>query len=254
MKNTILLFAAIFLINMGIYAQKDSTVSKKPAWDYQYKNVAKINGIAMALKNVSLTYERSIKPRLTGIIGVGYKFSGGTPSFFKKNSTNFSFGTDGIKGITITPELRYYLKSCENQTPNGFYASIYFRYAYYKSGLDFTYYPNYPDKEEVKFYVDARFDEFGVGFLLGYQLLIKERFVIDFMIIGPRQSWITMKYEFDDNVSEKFLTELEEYLQDIVDRFGIDHKVEIDKTGVKDAKVSFNFTNVRFGISLGYSF
>ncbi len=256
MKNTILLFAAILLISIGVYAQKYSKVSKNPAWDYQYKNVGKISSIALALKNVSLTYERSIKLRLTGLLAVGYKFSGGwTPSLFKDQSASILLGIKGIKGFSITPEVRYYLRSCENQTPNGFYTSIYLRYMNFNSGLDFTYYPNYPNKEDVYYFnADARFNEYGVGFLIGYQLLIKKRFVIDFMMIGPRYSWISMKYDFDESISEKFLTDLEGYLQSIVDRFEIDHKVEIDKSGIKDASVSFNFTNVRFGISLGYSF
>ncbi|MCD4746446.1 MAG: hypothetical protein K8R58_09115 [Bacteroidales bacterium] len=126
---------------------------------------------------------------------------------------------------------------------------------YFNSGLDFTYYPNYPNKDDVYYFnADARFNEYGAGFLIGYQLLIKKRFVIDFMMIGTRYSWIRMKYDFDENISEKFLTKLEGSLQNIVDRFEVNHDVEFDKSGIKDASVSFNFANVRFGISLGFSF
>ena len=72
--------------------------------------------------------------------------------------------------------------------------------------------------------------------------------------IFMKRYWKYFWAVFDENISKKFLTDLEGYLQSIVDRFEIDHKVEIDKSGIKDASVSFNFTNVRFGISLGYSF
>jgi hypothetical protein len=90
--------------------------------------------------------------------------------------------------------------------------------------------------------------------MVGYQLLIKKRFIIDFIIIGPRKSWVTMNYEFDDSVSEEFLSELESKLQDIVDRFGFDREVKLETSGNRQADYSFSFNTMRFGISLGYSF
>ena len=255
MKLKVLLAVILFFPGLNLWSQQDTIKPKKIEWDYEYKNVGKISVIALALSNLSLSYERSFKPRWTAGLYAGYKFSGGTPTLFGLDSTSISMSTDGIKGFSFTPELRYYLKSCENQSPNGFYAGLYFRYTNYKTGARFNYYPNFPDKSEVNHIgSDISMNEVGVGVMLGYQLLIKDRFIVDFIIIGPRKSWVNMKYEFDNDVPEEFLTELEKNLQSIVDRFGFDHEVDIDKSGIKDAKFSFNFANVRFAISVGYAF
>jgi hypothetical protein len=238
-----------------VLAQNDSLLTPMKKWDYEYKNVGKIGVTAAVFNNISLNYERSFKPKWTVNLNAGFMFNGGTPSFFEIDSTSISLSTDGIRGYSITPDLRYYLKSCENQSPNGFYAAFYLKYTNYKTGASFNYYPNYPETDELDYFgADASLSEFGVGLMLGYQLLIKERFVVDFIIIGPRKSWVNMNYSFDDNVSEAFLTTLENKLQDVVNRFGIDHEVNIEKSGFKDIKYSFNFTGVRFGIALGYAF
>ena len=243
------------LICQNMVAQNDTIHPKKTTWDYEYKNIGKIGVIALALSNISLSYEKSFKPRWTAGLNAGYKFSGVTPNIFGLDSTSISISTDGIKGFSITPELRYYIKSCENQSPNGFYTGLYFRYTNYKTGAKINYYPNFPEKDVVHYFgSDASLNEIGVGLMLGYQLLIKDRFIVDFIIIGPRRSWINMKYEFDDNVSEEFLTELEKNLQSIVDRFGFDYDVKLDKSGLRDAKFSFSLNQVRFAISLGYAF
>jgi len=252
-----LLFTALMLLIFSTcnWAQQDTTKSQKSTWDYDYKNVVKIGVIAAAFSNISVSYERSIKPRWTVGLNAGYKYKGDTPTLFGLDSTSITMTQTGINGFSITPETRYYLKSCENQSPNGFYVSLYMRYVNYSTAVNFIYYPNYPDKEVVNnIGANATLNEFGIGFMLGYQLLIKERFIVDFIIIGPRRSWINMKYEFDNNVSEEFLTTLEGKLQEVVDRFGFDHEVNIEKSGSREAKYSFNFTNVRFGISLGYAF
>lgn len=255
MKTRNLIIITLLFLCFNAWAQKDSTKTRKPAWDYEYKNVGKIGGTAAIFNNISLTYERSFKPRWTVGLNASYLVKTGIPSLFGIDSTSISISTDGIKGFAITPELRYYIKSCENQSPNGFYAGFYLKYANYYSGMQFNYYPNPPSTDLAEYArADVGYSEFGVGLMVGYQLLIKERFIIDFIIIGPRKSWVTMNYEFDDSVSDEFLAELESSLQDIVDRFGFDHEVNLEKSGNRKADYSFSFNTMRFGISLGFAF
>jgi hypothetical protein len=256
MKYKILLsILIVFLLVVISFAQTDSTSVNKNNLDYQYKNIVKISSLALAFNNVSLTYERAIRPGWTVSLNAGLKSKSATPNLFGIDSDRISISGDGVKGFSVTPELKYYIKSCDNFTPNGFYAAFYMRYVNYKLGAKFSYYPEFPDLSEVKYFrADISLNNFGVGLMLGYQLTIKKRFIVDFIIIGPRQSWITMKYNFDENISEEFIGDLEDYLQEIVDRFGVDHQIKIDFEGVKDAKFKFNFTEVRFGISLGYAF
>jgi hypothetical protein len=254
MKNLYLIIISIFFCQI-LWAQGDTLSKATKTWDYTYKNVGKIGVTAAVFNNISLSYERSFKPRWTASLNAGYMVNSGIPNALGIDSSSISVSTNGIKGFTITPDVRYYIKSCENHSPNGFYAALYFRYANYRTAANFNYYSNYPETSVVNYFnADASYNEFGVGLMLGYQLLIKERFVVDFIIIGPRKSWVKMKYSFDDNVSEEFLTELENSLQDIVDRFGFDYDVNVNKSGVKDVEYSFSFTSIRFAISLGYAF
>jgi hypothetical protein len=93
-----------------------------------------------------------------------------------------------------------------------------------------------------------------VGLQLGYQLIIKERFSIDFLFIGPRFSSYQINYEFDQQPSQEFLDDISEYLNEVIDRFGFDYNVNIQKKGETKASTSFSFANVRFGLSLGIAF
>jgi predicted RNA-binding protein Jag len=256
MKYKILLsILIVFLLVVISFAQTDSTSVKKTNLDYQYKNIVKISSLALAFKNVCLTYERAIWPGWSVSLNAGLKSKSATPNMFGIGSDRISISNDGVRGFSVTPELRYYIKSCDNFTPNGFYAAFYMRYVNYKSGVKFNYYPEFPDLSEVKYFgADISLNNFGLGLMLGYQLTIKKRFILDFIIIGPRQSWVTMKYKFDENISEEFIGNLEDYVQEIIDRFGVDHQIKIDYEGVKNLKFKYNFTEVRFGIALGYAF
>lgn len=251
----LLLVTTVLMASLNATAQNDSTTSIEKVLDYQYKNIGKISTLALAFENISLTYERAILPGMTVSLNAGYKGRTEIPNLFGFDSLRISVSSDGIKGLSLTPEFRYYLKSCENQVPNGFYAAFYVRYINYKSMISFNYFPDYPDfsnSQHIK--SDISFIDFGVGFMLGYQLTIKQRFLVDFIIIGPRQSWITMKHEFDTSVSDEFLDDLEHEIQNVIDRFGIDRTINVTNPGTKEVKFKYNFTDVRFGISIGYAF
>jgi len=255
MNTRKLILFTLLLVCFNARGQNDSTKTTKPDWDYEHKNVGKVGLTATIFNNVSLSYERSFRPKWTVGLNAGYLVKTGIPNVFGLDSTSISVSTDGIKGFSLTPDLRYYIKSCENQSPNGFYAAFYLKYAHYYSGMQFNYFPDFPDTELVEYIrADIGYSEFGLGLMIGYQLLIKERFIIDFIIIGPRKSRVTMNYEFDDSISEEFLTDLESNLQDIIDRFGFDHEVKLETSGNRQANYSFNLNTIRFGISLGFAF
>ena len=101
---------------------------------------------------------------------------------------------------------------------------------------------------------DIALKEFGVGIQLGYQMIIKERFSIDFLFLGPRFSSYHFNYEFDQEPSQEFLDDLSEYLNEVVDRFGLDYNVDIQQEGEAKASTTFSFANVRFALSLGFAF
>ena len=199
-----------------------------------------------------MVYESGIMPRLSAGIGIGYKYAGLEPKMFRVNDSRIAADIGQINGFSITPEVRYYIKTCDPSLLEGFYAGLYLRYTQYSSEVKFGYEPvNNP----VEFYTsDVALNEYGVGIQLGYQLMIKKRFNIDFLFFGPRYSSYHLNYEFDQTPSQEFLDDLSEHLNEVVDRFGFDYDVEVKPEGNSKASTTFSFANTRFGISFGYAF
>ena len=249
-----ILFSIMCLLIIETVASQDLDIDNENPQKEKvvYPNIVKINSLAIIFNNVSLFYERAIIPRISVGMGVGYKYAGAEPKLLAASGSDITVAIDKITGIAITPEARYYIKSCEPGKLEGFYAGIYLRYTGYKSGANFDYFRE--DKPNESYHSNLSLREYGVGIQLGYQLIIKERFTIDFMFLGPRFSSYHLGYNFDKQPSQEFLNELSEYLNEVVDRFGLDYNVDIKQEGDAKASTSFSFANTRFGLSLGFAF
>lgn len=253
LKKTISLFVfSCFVVGAAFSQISDSVEVKSKTDQISYPNIIKINTLALAFSNVSLIYERGIIPRVSVGIGFGYKYRGGVPSLLDIENSVISAAFDDVTGFTISPEAKYYLRACDTDKLEGLYAGVYFRYSNYNSGADFEYMSESNQQETYR--SDIRMNEYGVGIQLGYQMIIKERFSLDLLFIGPRLSKYELGYEFDSPPSEQFLNDLSESLNDVVERFGFDYEVDINNEGNAKANTSFSFASVRFGLSLGYAF
>jgi len=251
-KLIILSLLSFFLIEPVLSQDLDIDKEKAQRENIRYPNIIKINSLALVFNNLSLVYERGIIPRVSAGIGVGYKYAGAAPKLLTAENSTIGVQYDKIKGFSITPEARYYIKSCDPGQLDGFYAGLYLRYTGYTTAADFEYIPENNTPEY--YHSDIALREFGVGIQLGYQLIIKERFSIDFLFLGPRFSSYHFGYEFDQEPSQEFLDDLSEYMNEVVDRFGLDYNVDIQQEGEAKASTTFSFANVRFGLSLGFAF
>ena len=256
MKKLSLLFIG-FLFFAGITnaQDKDKELEKylrKSEGIYQYPNVIKVNTLAIAFSNISVTYERAIAPRLSFLISAGYKYGGRVPDLFVVNESTIDVNFDQINGYSVSPELRYYLKTCEPRFLEGFYIGLYGRYTHYASGAEFDYYPE--GQVQELYTSNVVLSEVGAGIQLGYQLVLWKRFNIDFLFFGPRFSSYNIVYKFDQDVSEQFLNDLSDYINEVIDRFGLDYDVELKQSGEARSSTSFSFANMRFGISFGFAF
>jgi len=220
--------------------------------NYQYNNIPKINVMAMAFNNVSLFYERAVYPRVTASLGFGLKSGGRSQKLFEANDYNLTASLGSIDGYSITPEFRYYLKTCEENLPAGFYAGLYFRYNVYKASANFTH--QLPDSIPSYFTSDASLRELGVGIQLGYQLVISKRFTVDFLFFGPRYSFLKLTNEFNGEISPTTKTDVEDYVNSVIERFGGKGDFEMEATTNQKFSGSMGFPSFRFGISLGYAF
>lgn len=217
-----------------------------------YKNIVKVNTLATPFKNLSLSYERVLWPRISGSMGLGYKFAGREPKVLSSDNFNITFEPESITGISATPEMRYYFRPCEPGAADGFYVGGYLRFSRYTTGSKFTYKPF--DQEIYHYTADFGMNEYGMGLQLGYMLVIRKRFVVDFMFLGPRYSRHFAFLNFKSQISDQFLEDLNNYFNEIMDRFGLDYTLDIKRENIYDTKASFGFANMRFGISVGYSF
>jgi hypothetical protein len=256
MKKVILPLVLVLIIVSQAFSQqgydqaKEKYLQKKEG--FAYPNVIKINTLALPLNNISVSYERAISPRFSFSIGAGYKYSGSEPGIINVDSDKIDVSVGSITGYSITPEIRWYLKKCENRFLEGFYASLYLRYTKYGTTGNFTHFPD--EYAPQQFTADVDLTEYGAGIQLGYQLVLWKRLNIDFLFFGPRYSNYRLGYEFNQQVSEEFLTDLSDYLNDVLDRFGVDYEVELKQSGETKASHSFTFANMRFGIAFGFAF
>jgi len=250
-----LTIVAIISVFMVVPALTQDSIAIKPVQEkvkVRHPNIIKINTLALPFNNLSLYYERSIIPRLSAGIGFGYKYGGLIPKVFSVNNSVIEFEMDKIQGYSITPDVRYYLKSCDAGKLEGFYVGLYFRYTYYSTDVNFTYSQiNLPVEYP---HADMVMKEYGLGIELGYQLILWERFSIDFLFIGSRYSFYRIGYKFDTEPSQEFLDDLSQHLNQVVDNLGIDYNVEVEQEKGTEFRASFPFLSMRFGLSLGFAF
>lgn len=253
MKKLVILFILASFITSPLFSQ-DTDLEKylRRREGIKYPNIIKINTLAIPFNNISLIYERGLIPRLSFLIGAGYKYSGDAPKIFGTEDEKLKIKLGKIKGYAITPELRYYLKTCNARFLDGFYLGVYFRHTHYSTTAEFDY---FPEGYEMQFHkANIVMNEYGAGLSIGYQLMLWERLSIDFMFFGPRYSNYHMGYEFDKNVSQEFLDDLSGYINEVIDRFGFDYEVNLKQDGEGRASTSFSFANTRFGLSIGFAF
>lgn len=254
LKNIFLILILSFFCVEPIMSQDTLSIEKKRLVrkDIINPNIIKINTLALMFSNASLIYERGIMPRLSAGIGIGYKYSGSEPKLFSNNNSDIDVNIGQIIGYSITPEIRYYLKTCNPNLLDGFYGGLYFRYTHFSTTADFTYLS--ASKQLEQNHADITLNEFGLGIQLGYQLLVFDRLSIDFLFFGPRISNYKFNYEFVEQPTQELLDNLSDYTNEIIDRFGISHKVNIQSEGELKASTSFSFSNARFGLSFGFAF
>lgn len=214
-----------------------------------YKNGVKLNTAALILNNASLLYERSLNNHWTVQAGAGYRWGGSIPKAFGLGSLIVTSNSKGLRGYSFTPEVRYYFNFCEcGGSPSGLYAGLYTRLTKLYGELSFHYW-NGTD------FIDAlgasNFRELGVGLQIGYQLIFKERFLVDFMFAGPRLSTNRIRFTLDSDDVEALVPIIEEEINKRLDWLGMD-PISINPS--PEIETNFGFKNFRYAIGIGILF
>jgi len=248
MKVKNLLLAGLFVIvSISLFSQTDSTFAP----DYK-RNVIKWNVTPFVLwsrKNINISYERILKPYRSFSVNAGY-FE--LPSTGIYDSLNIKH-TDDRGGFSISGDYRFYFKKRNRKhAPDGLYWGPYGSFHYTQFGSEIEVFDG-----DIKstLITDARIAIFGAGVELGYQFVIKERFTIDLIFMGPSLSVYSGKLTLSGDLE---IDEDSEYLKAIRDilikKFPfLPELIDNQEFSTSGVSTSLGF-GMRYMIQLGYRF
>lgn len=242
MKNR-LSFCLILVMLIPLMARSQDSIVP------EYKNIVKINSAALLLSNGSVLYERKLKGNWSVLAGAGYRWGGTVHKAFGLSDIIVSTDAKGIRGFSITPELRYYFNFCEcGGSPSGLYAGLYGRYTKFYGSLTFDVWNG---EEYYEALVSSNLRELGGGLQLGYQFIFKERWTVDFMFAGPRLSSYKIKADLVSDDLEALVDAIESTINEKRETIGMD-PISIDVS--PELETSFGFRNFRYAIGIGVMF
>lgn len=217
----------------------------------QRKNTIKFDATAQLIYNnaFNISYERVTKPNQTVAVTVGYQE-------FPK-ITNLGAGIKGRKisdntGFKFGGEYRFYLKK-ENKylAPRGVYIGPYFTFLNFN--IDRTIEVDNNGTPETAI-LNSSFRVTNLGFQMGYQFLLNNRWAIDLILIGPSVSNYSAKvnlggtYTFDkDDIQNEIVLKL-------IERFPALDQLITDKELNSSGRLDTWAYGWRYQLHVGYHF
>ncbi|QQS52148.1 MAG: hypothetical protein IPM71_05290 [Bacteroidota bacterium] len=251
MKNIILIFSVILLpITLALANQNGEEQDSLKT----YKNTIRLNISNPALfggKNYVLGYERVLNSHQSFSVNAGTL---NLPKFSLTGDSSIVLHDEvKDKGFSIALDYRFYLAS-ENkyQAPRGIYLGPYYAFHYYTRYNHWTI-PGSSGDMEVS--TDTRLIMNFIGVQLGYQFVIRNRFTVDMVLMGPGR-WF---YNVQPTISTNLSTEDEALLLDkLYDQLietlpGGNYLIDDNQITIKNNVSSSSF-GFRYLINVGYRF
>ena len=246
------IFIAIFILSPTTSsAQEEATAKKSKRSDF--KNSLKINLTSPLIYRNALLfgYERVMKNNQSLNISGGYvefPLSISFPESIRPNS-------NGSKnGYNVCFDWRFYLAN-ENKyaPPHGIYLAPFFSVHHFGNDRDLTYTDTTGTSQNVK--LNSRINFVTIGGQLGYQFVIKRRFVIDAVLFGPGITNYYFKAKLNGTISPiekgELATKIIEALKDKLPMLkDLTSGQEVNGSGVE----TFWSLGFRYSISIGYRF
>lgn len=222
-------------------------------------NILKLNVAALALKNISVQYERILTRRSSVALGLRYAPEATLPlASLVKKAVLDEPGTDKsaastienatLANFAITPEYRLYLGKGYGQ---GFYIAPFYRYAVYdvkKMNV------GYGDGMSKNIDLGGTFTTNTGGILFGVQWYLAQCLKLDLWILGP--AYGTGKGNIEGISSVNFTTADKEDIRKELDKMDIpltEKTYEITDNAVK-LKLDGPWAGIRSGITVGVKF
>jgi hypothetical protein len=226
---------------------KDSAAvaSEKPK-----NNIVKLNLSSWILytNGLQMSYERVLSPKRS------FTVFGGIISFPVPSAianSNISFNDDKKKsGFVIGAEYRFYL-AAENKyaAPHGIYLAPFISFYHFnnvRNGHDSTNSDNLTLNTTVDF--------FNVGGELGYQFVIKKRFIVDCVMFGPALSNYYFNIKLDGSTTGNQNEKIQAILAALKDKYPL-LKDLTNGSGISSSGISNTWSaGFRYCIQIGYRF
>ncbi len=239
--------AILLIVLVKAQAQQDSS---KIAHEKQFKNVIKLNITSWILysNGVQINYERLLSNHSSiTIFGGPIEFPmptviANSPLQFDKNKSK--------SGFVIGSEYRFYL-SAENKdaAPHGVYLAPFISYYHFNNqryGHDTTTQDNLT--------LNTSMDFLNIGGELGYQFVIKKRFVIDCVMFGPAITSYYFGVKLTGNSSGDYSERVQEILEAIKQKYPLLKDLSNGQTVSSSGVSNFWSIGFRYAIHIGYRF
>ena len=240
----ILLFLSI---NSLTASDTDSTIVRK--------NIIRWNPTPMFVvgpKSFVFGYERVLNNNQSISINIGYLEKSALTNEYGDPLEIFDQSSKG--GFDFSLDYRFYFKKRNKYpAPDGLYWGPYT--SVYQIWQDAS--VHILEKGNIKntAYYSGSFGMYNVGLQLGYQFIIKKRFSIDLILMGPSYSY----YNLDLNL--QFETDIhpdDPFYQEMIEKIGNSSPLleELMKNQSLEAsgRLKFSYYGFRYGIQLGYHF
>ncbi len=246
MKISLLSFILLFVVNL--YSQNDSLMLK-------HKNTIRWNltpNFVVGAKSFVLGYERVVSKFQTVSINVGYLEKSPVTDMYGNVVFNFDESKRG--GFDITADYRFYFKNRNKlNAPDGIYWGPYVSYnKIWVEGKSYIYENNVPVNSVT---IKTDFSLASLGIEMGYQFVIKDRFTIDLIFVGPSFTnyniGIEAYAETDIASDDEFYEYLTEFFKNNLPGGNIllsENKIEAK------GHLNFNYIGFRYLVQLGWRF
>ena len=184
MKKICLLLVVI--ISPTVLLAQKKTAGETKSIETPKKNIIKINLPALALKNITLQYERAIARKVTLAGTLRFMPKGSIPlkstfiNLADDPETERQINNLNVGNLAFMPELRYYLS--KKGAFRGFYLGLFASIAKYNANLIYEY-----DDDGTTKTIPMSGGITGItgGLMIGAQFKLSKKLFLDWWILGP---------------------------------------------------------------------
>jgi hypothetical protein len=236
-------FFILLVLATSIAHAQDSVRSRK--------NTIKIDLTARYLYTnaIIVAYERVVKPNRSFVVYVGYQEFPRTSRIAKYIEVLEDRSRFGYK---LGADYRFYLpKENKYRAPRGVYIGPYFTYHRFDTERLLLVDVN-GTKEQAN--LNSEFTILNLGFQLGYQFVLKDRWTIDLSFAGPSVSHYKYKMRFDGNPSFNQDDIKNDIILDLLDRYPFLKDVVNNKQATSSGDLDTWGMGYRYQLTVGYRF